>query len=54
MNKFKKVKKVKQHYQNSLGLEKYEVKFEALAADLKNKSIKIEETEAPKCIKLIN
>lgn len=54
MNKFKKVKKVKQHYQEELGLDKYDARYSALASELKNKAIKLEETEAPKCLKMVN
>lgn len=54
MNKFKKLKKVKQHYQEKLGLERYKAEYELISTDLKNKSTKIEEAEASKFVRQIN
>ena len=45
MNKFKKLKKVKQHYQQQFGLEKYQQELEKVSRDIQPPVIK--EEEAP-------
>jgi hypothetical protein len=54
MNKFKKLRKVKQYYQEELGAERYQAQYNLICSELKDKNIKVEETEAPKCLKLVN
>lgn len=54
MNKFKKLRKVKQYYQGELGPEKYQAQYNIICSELKDKTIKVEESETPKCVKVVN
>ena len=50
MNKFKKLKKVKQYYQSQIGMEKYQEELDKLSKELNSQNPKIEDTADSKII----
>ena len=50
MNKFKKIKKIKQYYQEQMGFEKYQQELEKLSRVIQPPAVKAEETAETKIV----